>query len=520
MFFFFAVSFAQAEEQTSVAPVMTAPVISEKITSENLHPNELEQKKEDDLLVFAKGKKFIYLTLGVEHEEKYKDLPAGLSPKGDFRKITHFTQDTERKLLKFNPTSEGTGTLTLHDKKGNKVVEYRLVVKKSKLDTVAREMQSLLGDIEGISIKIVNNKVVVDGQILLPRDYNRIFKVVKEFGENAANFVTMSPVAMKKIAEYIAREINNPEIEVKTLNDKILLTGKATTNDEKTRAVIIAKSYIPPIIVEEAEGAKAVLKKPPANDGVVDLIEVPPQPQAASKLVQVVVHYVELSKDYNKAFRFQFMPSLKDDSSLKISTGSNTDSSFVSEFTTTINNLLPKLNWLKSHGHARVLESTTILVKEGTAGSISSKRKFPQAVVLNSGQQTTTGGEDIGISSTITPTISGERSDTIDLDVTFDISAPAGQTSSGLIVANNKIKTIINVRNTQSAAIGGLIQNNSTTAYNRLPSDVSANPIISLYASKDFTRGQSQFVVFVTPIIKSSASSGAEKIKKKFRLRD
>jgi len=521
LFLILSFSFAQAQVP-STSSDQTAPPQSELVPKNpaNNLPNELEQKKEDELLVFAKGKKFIYMTLGIEHEEKYKDLPADLKPKGDFRKITTFKQDAGSKVLRFTPTADGVGTLTLHDKKGKKIAEYRLVVKKNKLDTVAREMQSLLGDIEGISIKIVNGKVVVDGQILLPRDYNRIYKVVKEFGENASNLVTMSPVAMKKIAEYIAREINNPEIEVRSVNDKIFLTGTANSNEERANAEIIAKSYIPPVVVEEAEAQKIVQRPQALNQGIINLIQVKQAAAPPSKLVQVVIHYVELSKDYNKSFRFQFMPSLKDDSAMKFSAGSNSDSGVVSEFTATINNLLPKLNWLKSHGHARVLESTTILVRDGESATISSERKFPQVTIMNSGQQQTNGGEVIGIKTQVQPIIGGERSDTIDLKINFGIKAPAGQTASGLIVASNEVNTNISVRNTQSAAIGGLIQNNSTTAYNRLPSDVSTNPILSLYASKDFTRGQSQFVVFVTPVIKSSASSGAEKIKKKFRLRD
>ncbi|HWU43549.1 MAG TPA: hypothetical protein VN132_08930, partial [Bdellovibrio sp.] len=71
----------------------------------------------------------------------------------------------------------------------------------------------------------------------------------------------------------------------------------------------------------------------------------------------------------------------------------------------------------------------------------------------------------------------------------------------------------------QSAAVGGLIRNSSSAGYNPADPDVK-NPIISLYASKSFTKNQSQFVVFVTPVVKTSASAGAEQVKKKFRLRD
>jgi pilus assembly protein CpaC len=91
--------------------------------------------------------------------------------------------------------------------------------------------------------------------------------------------------------------------------------------------------------------------------------------------------------------------------------------------------------------------------------------------------------------------------------------------AAGPFTNSNNMQTTIIVRSGQSAAVGGLIKNNSSTDYNKLPSG-AANPLFRLYASKSFQRNQSQFVVFVTPIIKSSASAGSEKVKQKFRLRD
>ena len=105
------------------------------------------------------------------------------------------------------------------------------------------------------------------------------------------------------------------------------------------------------------------------------------------------------------------------------------------------------------------------------------------------------------------------------MDMEFSLSNLIGTANGAPITTANTIMSSITGRDRQSAAVGGLIKNASSTGYNRLPSSVK-NPIISLYASKEFQRQQSQFVVFVTPIVKTSASSGSEQIKKKFRLRD
>lgn len=467
----------------------------------------------------ARPRKFLSLTLGLETDEKLPPVSKPFKSGGDCKSlgIADVLYSEAVDSLRFTPKREGLCTFTLKDIKSGKIVaEYRLDVRKSKLDAVVREMQSLLGDIEGINIKIVNNKVIVDGQILLPRDMNRIYSVVSQFGDQASSLVTLSPLAQKKIAEFISRDINNPEIEVRAVNDKFILQGVANSEDEKNRAEIIAKTYVPALIVEKAEMDGAVKRPKPANDGVINLIVVkqaaPPPP---GKIVQLVVHYVELKKDYGKNFRFQFTPEIADNSGVTIQSGSNTSGGVGTQIMATINNLIPKLNWAKTHGHARVLESTTMIVQDGKTGTINAYSDVPYTVTNDKGSSTQF--KAVGIASKITPAILGERSDSISMEINFKIDALIGQTSAGPLTSTNQIETVIVVRSGQSAAIGGLIKSRSHTEYNSPPEGVK-NPIISLYASRDFQRNQSQFVVFVTPIIKSSASSGAEKIKKKFRL--
>lgn len=467
-----------------------------------------------------RSRKFINLTLGIEQDEKLPPLPDSIEFKGDFRRIVTAAYAKDLNVIRFTPRGEGFATLTIHDKRNGKIVaEFRIDVKKSKLDKVVREMRALLGDIEGINIKIVNNRVVVDGQILLPKDLARIYNVVQQFGEQASSLVTLSPLAQKKIAEFIARDINNPEIEVRAVNEKIILQGWANSDEEAKRAEIIAKTYLPDIVIEAAEEKGVIKKRRPANDGVINLIQIKEAPaKPPSKMIQLVVHYVELNKDYSKAFKFQFTPELGDNSQMTFQTGGDSPGGVLSSITGTVSNLLPKLNWAKQHGHARVLESTSLIVEDGKKGEIKQVTNQPYPVIGKDGTQGTAFAE-VGIVTAITPVLLGEKSGSVHMEMAFKVSSLLGNTPSGApITSANEMTSTVTVRDRQSAAVGGLIRNSTSTGYNRPAGQ--KNPIISLYASKDFIKQQSQFVVFVTPIVKTSASSGAEQIKKKFRLRD
>lgn len=464
-----------------------------------------------------KQTEYLNLSVGVYYDQKVEEVPKDIEIGGTFRKITRIQWNPDTRTLRFYPSTQGVGTVTVkHPRTGQILAEFTVDVKKTDLQKVAREMQSLLEGIEGIQVKILNNKVVVDGQILLPSDMKRIHSVVKQYGGQATSLVVLSPIAQNKIGQFIEKKIGNPEIRVNSVNGKFILEGYANSREEKDKAEIIAKMYVPDVVVDEAVADKKVLER--KVDVVINLIAVRPPPEGEPpKIVQLVVHYVELQKDYNKSFRFQWMPDIGDSSQVEFQTGGRNPGGLTSTITGTITNLLPKLNWAKQHGFARVLQSSSVTVEDGKQGVINSITRLPYQVVTAQGTPSTN-FEEAGIRTNVTPQIMGARSDSVKLALNFAVKSLLSYSDQGPLTASREIQTVLHVRSGQSAAVGGLITNDSGTNYNKLPAGVSRNPLISLYASKDFRRNQSQFVVFVTPIIKSSASAGSEKIKKKFRL--
>ncbi len=463
-----------------------------------------------------KVQKFLSLSVGVYLDEELPNVPPNISLDGTFRSLTTIQFNPETNTLRFNPKKEGVGTVMVKDSSGKVLFDFTIDVKRTDLKKVAIEIQNLLQNVEGISIKMLNNKVVVDGQILLPSDMKRIHSVVKQYGNSATSLVTLSPIAQNKIAKFVEKKVNNPEIQVSAVNGKFILEGWANSREERDKAEIVAKMYVPDVVVDEAVADKKVLER--KADVVINLINVRPSgPNEPSKIIQLVVHYVELQKDYNKGFRFQWTPDIGDGSSLQFSSGGRSPGSVLGTLTGTISNLLPKLNWAKEHGFARVLQSSSIIVEDNKKGIINSITRLPYQVVNAEGQPSTN-FEETGLKTNITPRIMGERSDSVQLDLNFSVKSLISYSDQGPLTAAREIQTTIHVRSGQSAAVGGLISSDSGTNFNKLPPNASRNPLISLYASKDFRKNQSQFVVFVTPLIKSSASSGSEKIKRKFKI--
>jgi pilus assembly protein CpaC len=515
-------AWAQDKKGDTVADA--AKPVAEKAMSKTVGEPD-KGSDEDDLQADGHTKSdnqsmlFLPLYIGIETQEKLSKLPDNAIFKGDFKKVTRVSVSRETGTLLFSPIHEGVATLLIYDQKNRKIFEYRLDVKKSNLTKVAREIRSLLTDIEGITIKIVNNRVIVDGQILLPRDMNRIHSVLREYQGQADTLVTLSPIAQRKIAQVIQAEIGSPEISVHAINGVFVLEGVAEDEQAKKRAMYIAEAYVPDEVKTTAE-MDNIVKPIGKSVHVIDLLTIKQAaPKDPGKIIQIVVHFVELNKDYSKSFNFDWSPGLDDKSGLQFTSSSGSASGSSTSITGTIYNLIPKLNWAKEHGHARVLQSTSLIIQDGQKGELQNTTSIPYPIAQANGV-TSTGHDEIGIRTSISPKILNARSDSISMDLTFSVKEPAGTTGTGLMISNSEVHTLVIVRSGQSAAVGGLVSNTSSTDYNRVPAGSSSNPIFSLRASKAFTHKQSQFVVFVTPIIKASASQGSEKIKKKFRLRD
>src|SRR4051794_21016347 len=105
----------------------------------------LAQEDETEKNHTAKRQAYLNLSIGVYDDEKMDDLPSAIELDGTFRRLTHIQWNPETRTMRFNPRSQGVGTLIIkHPKTGQVLAEYTIDVRKTDLQKVAREMQTLL----------------------------------------------------------------------------------------------------------------------------------------------------------------------------------------------------------------------------------------------------------------------------------------------------------------------------------------------------------------------------------------
>jgi pilus assembly protein CpaC len=445
----------------------------------------------------------------------------------------------EKRQLIFKPLKAGETNVTVRDPEGNIRLIFSLRVTGSNLLRVKGEVMSLLRDVEGIDIRIVGPKVVIEGDVLVPSDYGRLLTVIqdKSYADFVINMANLSPLAMQVMAKKIQDDVNSfaPNVKARVVNGMIFLEGTVDSVDQANRAVKVADLYLPDLKPGNLLEKDPSVQRHPPRQIINNFIVVnPPPARKQEKLVRVTVYFVELKKNYQKIFGFQWKPGFTADPQITFGQGQNgqagattssASGSGLSFFGGTISSLIPKLSNAQSAGYARILKTGTVVVRSGQPAKLVEQTQFPFQQAGTNGQ-VTAASKDVGLTVGVTPLILGQSED-IQLDMDLDQTNLVGRAPAAgapPITATHKVTTKVYVKSNESAAIAGVTATDIGTDFNIDPPESGSfeqgtSPLFNLMRSKAFRKQKSQFVIFVTPQIIENASDGTEDLKRNFRVK-
>ena len=441
-----------------------------------------------------------------------------------------------KRELTFKGLKPGKTSVTIRDTTGDIRDKYIVTVTSDGNSNTVRELRELIGDIEGIDIGIRGGKVIVDGEIVVPDQIGKINTILAKYPD-----VLLLIEHSKQTQLIVAREMQDAvnrngmkDVTINFVNGDYWLEGAVNSEGKKTLAFNIANAYLPNSIQGLSASSGGSRFQGKIKGSIVNFINVNEKkdPEPPPKLIKVSSQFVELSKDYSKVFAFKWAPFMSNESSIQF--GKNTDGGIsTSESGTlsgTISRLFPKLQSAKNAGYARVIQSGMAVTNNNKNILIKKNTDLNFSVGSGEGQEAKT--TSITFSMATKPVIRNEEN--VELgNLNINVSVPAGIGENGTPkVASNEIKTNITVKSGESAVIGGVVQTNAATAYDKDDPDnkvaqsssgedsaAQASTLFNLIRSKSYTTSKSQFVVFVTPEILESASKGTAEIKRKFKKR-
>ncbi|MBU6374417.1 MAG: pilus assembly protein N-terminal domain-containing protein [Bdellovibrionales bacterium] len=514
----------EAEEAVTSQPTPRSPEARRSRTTRDQSEAQADKRK-------------LLLTFG---EEKPIDLDFETEPKkvyvGDPRVVTfNLAKIDGKQQIILKPTKPGDTTILIRDMDGEIQLIFNVKVTLSNLSRVATELKSLLRDIEGLEIKVVGQRVVLDGEILTPSDYGRILAVVgtpqqkTDYTDSVLPLMTLSPLALQVIAKKIQDDIRvfaGDGVTTRVVNGTIWLEGEVGSADEKVRAGEIAVLYIPEIRpTQQIEKDINAMRVPPRSmvNNFLRIKKAPPPP--LDKLIRITVYFVELSKDYNRLFAFKWQPSFTPTGEPQISIGQRQDGTTGAEgtsFSAVISSLIPKLQTAQNAGYARVLKTGTVITKSGAKAVLKEQTEFTSLVqrVNDAGlSQLAAQKTPVGLSIEVLPKVVGQTDD-IEMLIDMTQSAVVGSVPTGdraPTVASHSVNTALYLKTSESAALAGVTGQEINTDFNKAPS--ASDPLFQLNRSKEYKKKNNRFVVFVTPQIVESASQSSEDLKRDFRVR-
>lgn len=419
--------------------------------------------------------------------------------------------DRPRRRVVLSPLETGETALLVFDTFGKQRDNIQITVTSTDLDQFVKDLRFLFRDIEGLQFRRVGRKVVLEGEVFLKSDLDRI-KEILQGNEFVVNLVTLSQDTQRILARRIKDEINIAGIEVTTVKDRIVLKGEVGTEDEQQRAEKIAAIYVD-------KGA------------VVNVISVNPKKAnaKAGKLIQVTAYFVELNKAFLRNFNFSWAPIADVNGTY---TNLNPDRPF--SLTAVVSQFIPSLSTAKALGVARVFENPTISVKSGEQARIRSgadmffpTRREDGTVGYNFDKPI-----EIGITLNVTPAV--DDRDFIDLQMDVEASKLGSSTNESAVVKNtSEVSTKHYIRSGETVAIGGVLRSAFSEIKDSPPGQpftfAPAGPtgptfksslgnIFQIFKSRQSTGDRNMFIVFITPEVLVSPRDASKNVKEEMNL--
>jgi len=164
------------------------------------------------------------------------------------------------------------------------------------------------------------------------------------------------------------------------------------------------------------------------------------------------------------------------------------------------------LNALEKKGFSRTLAEPNLVALSGNEASFLAGQEVPIPTVDTDGQASVE-FKEIGVALNFTPTVLDD--DLINLELSSEVSSIDPTTPGVPISANSSVgavpvfkvrraTTAIELRDGQSFAIAGLLEDNFTDAISQFPWLGDIPVLGALFRSTDFSRGESELVIIVT----------------------
>jgi pilus assembly protein CpaC len=378
--------------------------------------------------------------------------------------------------------AEGKTTLLVWKSSGQRV-SYLVTVRKQDPNEVISEIKKLLGEIEGVSVRMVGDRIYLDGQAYTSGDAERIDQVVSLY-PNVKSFVKVAPNAKKLVAQNLTAAFQKAglrNVQVNVVGSTIFLEGSVESQQDLQKAELITKA-----VGEKVENLLVV---------------------GIKRMILSEVQFVEIRRNGKDRYGIKYPTDI---------TGSLTATANINQelFPSTFGSGAGivsitggsefSIGFQGNDGYGRLLAQPKLVCASGEKAEFLAGGEVP--IPLITANQFTVEYKPYGVLLNLRPT--ADRNGNIQTEIEAEASeldtsvAVSFGSSSGIPgFRTRKVKTNVTVRHGETIVLSGVFSHDEQKAVSKLPG-LGHIPIIGeLFKSRAFDSTKRELVIFVTPRI-------------------
>jgi pilus assembly protein CpaC len=346
--------------------------------------------------------------------------------------------------------------------------------------------------------KIVSaDPAIADAQ---PITETSLYLVGKGFGTTTVNLFSDlgAPVGLLAVevgvdatdmSRSIRAAVPSSNVRVNTVNGRVQLSGTVTDTNSMQKVLQVVDQYGSPSVVN-----------------TITLV--------GGQQVNLEVRILEAQRSAGRELGIQWGGSV---GGVNVSIGGGPENpaasagSFASFITSVLSgvsgvSLRATINALEAKSLVRTLAEPNLTTISGVEASFLAGGQVPIRINDNSGNSTLT-YRDFGVRLVFTPVVLNDSR--IQIQLTPEVSGIGGYTDSGDPIFNTRtLDATVELRDGQSFAVAGLLQNNTNLNQNQLPWIGDVPVLGSLFKSSSYQKQDTELVVIVTPRLVQPAPPG------------
>lgn len=393
-------------------------------------------------------------------------------------------------------------------------IEIQVTVESSEINMSAAELQELTKDIEGVSVRVVGNRIFVEGEVFTHNDMRRIERVIVGI-PNVVNLVEFSPVMKDIVKSEIEKSMaaqGMRNVKVSVTKNNFMLTGSVGSEAESERAQRIAEAYSPDIVNAIAIQKAAPRPAAPATPAVpAAAVQAPPPPPPKAVLIEMSLNIMEIEKGALQDFGIHWNPGGSLGASGSYSAASGQSPSLAGSLAGTISDLFPKMRRINESGKGRSLMQQTLITKSGDMAQFFAGSEIPIPIAQPGGTMSVD-YKKVGVTLNFRPEI--DYYNNVVSSINVESSAITGSGPGGIpIISNTNLNTVLSVPSGHSIALGGLVGKRELESQSSAPPNGDYSLFQANKAERESTDTR-EVVIFVTPRVLSDTPPPMEVQKK------